>query len=68
MTEAIIVALIGAAAAFVVAIINKLGEKKKNSAAKTDSQKTVIHQKAKGANATQVGIKINQREDDKDDR
>ena len=68
MTEAIIVALIGAAGIVIVAIINKIGGKKKASDTKTDGQKTVINQKTKGGNATQIGIQINKREDDKDDR
>ena len=68
MTEAIIVALIGAAGIVIVAIINKIGDKKKASDTKTDGQKTVINQKAKGNNATQIGIQINKNVGENSDR
>ena len=67
MTETIIVALITAGAAVVVAIINKIGDKKKTTGTKSDGRKTVINQNANGDNATQIGIQINKGVGDNDD-
>ena len=60
MSEAIIIALIGAAGVIIAAIV---GLFKKGS-----EKKTVINQKATGKNATQIGIQINQNGENKNDR
>lgn len=57
MDTQIVVALIGAAAAVVAAIIGIWSKKEKN---------TIIKQKAFGKNNSQVGIQINKKESDKD--
>lgn len=59
MGTEIIVALIGAAAVVIAAIIGVWGKKEKT---------TNIKQKAFGKNNTQIGIQINKKESDTDDR
>lgn len=55
----IIVALIGAAAVVIAAIIGVWGKKEKT---------TNIKQKTFGNNNTQIGIQVNKKESDTDDR
>lgn len=55
----IIVALIGAVAVVIAAIIGVWGKKEKT---------TNIKQKAFGKNNTQIGIQVNKKESDTDDR
>ena len=57
METEIIVALIGAAAVVIAAIIGVWGKKEKN---------TNIKQRASGKNNTQIGIQINKKESDSD--
>lgn len=57
MDKEIIIALIGAAAAIIAAIIGVWGKKEKI---------TNIKQKASGKNNTQIGIQINKKESDTD--
>lgn len=67
MTEAIIVALIGAVGAIIVAIINKACNKKNIPSAKSDGKKITINQKIRGNNITQIGIQVNERKGEKDE-
>ena len=55
----IIVALIGAVAVVIAAVIGVWGKKEKT---------TNIKQKAFGKNNTQIGIQVNKKESDTDDR
>ena len=55
MDKEIIIALIGAAAVIIAAIIGVWGKKEKT---------TNIKQKASGKNNTQIGIEINKKESD----
>lgn len=59
MDKEIIIALIGAAAAIIAAIIGVWGKKEKT---------TNIKQKASGKNNTQIGIQINKKESDTGER
>ena len=59
MDTEIIVALIGASAVVIAAIIGVWGKKEKT---------TNIKQKAFGKNNTQIGIQVNKKESDTDDR
>ena len=59
MDKEIIIALIGAAAVIIAAIIGVWGKKEKT---------TNIKQKASGKNNTQIGIQINKKESDTNDR
>ena len=59
MDKEIIIALIGAAAVIIAAIIGVWGKKEKM---------TNIKQKASGKNNTQIGIQINKKESDTNDR
>lgn len=59
MDKEIIIALIGAAAIIIAAIIGVWGKKEKT---------TNIKQKASGKNNTQIGIQINKKESDTDVR
>ena len=59
MDNEIIVAIIGAAATVVVALISLIGKKNKLSKTAEDEKKTEINQKAEGANSTLIGIQIN---------
>ena len=59
MDTEIIVAIIGAAAAIIAAIIGVWGKKEKS---------TNIKQKASGKNNMQIGIQINKKESDTDER
>ncbi len=60
MSEAIIIALIGAAGVIIAAIV---GLFKKES-----GKKTVINQKAIGKDTNQIGIQVNQNGEDENDR
>ena len=59
MDKEIIIALIGAAAVIIAAIIGVWGKKEKT---------TNIKQKASGKNNTQIGVQINKKESDTNDR
>lgn len=59
MDKEIIIALIGAAAVIIAAIIGVWGKKEKM---------TNIKQKASGKNNTQIGIQINKKESETNDR
>lgn len=59
MDKEIIIALIGAAAVIIAAIIGVWGKKEKT---------TNIKQKASGKNNTQIGIQINKKESDTGER
>ena len=59
MDKEIIIALIGAAAIIIAAIIGVWGKKEKT---------TNIKQKASGKNNTQLGIQINKKESDTSER
>ena len=59
MDKEIIIALIGAAAVIIAAIIGIWGKKEKS---------TNIKQKSSGKNNTQIGIQINKKESDTSER
>ena len=59
MDKEIIIALIGAAAVIIAAIIGVWGKKEKT---------TNIKQKSSGKNNTQIGIQINKKESDTSER
>ena len=62
MSEGIIVAIIGAVAVVLAAIIGLFSKKNGNS------QKTIIRQKSKGNNSVQIGTQYNSaKEQDKDE-
>ena len=63
MSDTIIVAIIGASATIVVALINVFANRRKASAGKNDGTKIVINQKAKSDQSTQIGIQIGTKED-----
>lgn len=64
MTEGVVVALIGAVATVLVALIGLVGKRKKSSGESDDGKKITIKQKAEGANSTQIGIQINNEKSD----
>ena len=66
MSEGIVIAIIGAAGAVIVAIINKFVGRNGPAGKDVDSRKTAINQISEGNGTTQIGVQINH-EGDKDD-